>query len=120
MTTSESPYTGESNGNGRVAFLMEWIWRVATVIVVPVVVYMLVQLASIQATVADINARVLVLEQRTIQLPPMDYRNYIDEKFLAVQRQITANSLLLSANAEMLNEIATDVKAHIRNMETLR
>lgn len=95
-------YAGRLNGNGtnRVTFVMEWVWRIITVIILPVVVYMLVQISAIHASVASIQARVLVIEQRTQMLPPLDYRAYIDAKFQVVTDQ--------------LNELTTDLKLHMR------
>jgi len=97
------PYIGNGTTAGRTTFIMEWIWRVLTVIVIPIVGYMIVQVSAIQASVASIQARVLVLEQRTAQLPPGDYRAYIDQKFADMTRR--------------LDEIAVDVKIHLRGTQ---
>ena len=97
------PYIGNGTPQGRVTFIMEWIWRVMTVIVIPIVGYMVVQVSAIQASVASLQARVLVLEERTEAMPPIDYRAYIDAKFADMTRR--------------LDEIAVDVKTHIRNQQ---
>jgi len=86
--------------NGKVTFVMEWLWRLITVLLVPVIVYMMSQIVAIQATLADNKARLSAVELKTSMQPPMDYRSYIDEKFRAVATQLA--------------EIKADLQAHMQ------
>jgi predicted transcriptional regulator len=105
---------GVENGEGRnskMSFVMEWIWRVLTVVLLPMMVYLLVQLSAIQATQVDTRARLFALEQKTAILPPGDYRAFLDAKFESLKNRMEARAEEVD---KQLDEIKADLRIHMR------
>ena len=105
-------YAGNGFGNGRLTFVMEWLWRILTVLVLPVVIYMMAQQTQLAGDVAELNGRIVVLETKTQSMPPVDYRQYLEVRFAEIIKQIDKNTTILTLNQEAIAEMRVELRAH--------
>lgn len=64
-----------------------------------------------QRRLIDIEARVRVIESKTLTMPPADYQRYIDAKFQALDRALTENRDVV---ARQLGDLHATLEEHVR------
>jgi len=84
-------------------------------VLVGTVLMMIGAMGALFITVKGHTEQITALRERTLMLPPADYRAYTDAQFTSLEKQVEKNTDILRENGEVLAEIHADVRTHLRD-----